>query len=449
MIGHHADGRGLLGSSGHAQYAHDMDSTLACLERWMPRQRWYSSKGTTPRLRLLGDLGMASTDPAALVRVLIVVDESANPAVTYQVPLVERRTPPSPPDHVIGTTPDGRTLVDGPSDAAYTDALVREVAPHLSGAEASVLTGEQSNTSIIFRAADADPVICKVFRQLHPGINPDIELQSALASAGSVHVPRAVGDLQGRWQDRSDPRATCQGALAFAQEFLPGVEDAWRVALRAAHNDETFAAPAHALGAATADVHLNLARLFPTVPSDRAARDSAAAAWRRRLGIAISEVPALQRHREAISRVYDRALGTVWPPMQRIHGDYHLGQVLHVPARGWVLLDFEGEPMRPISERLRPDSALRDVAGMLRSFDYVAGSLGSHEAPSRLETWAQQSRDAFLGGYEHRSGQPATGPLLDAFELDKAVYEAIYESRNRPDWLPIPLAAIDRLVSPA
>lgn len=456
LTGESTRGRGLLDSCPHAQYAHVMDSTLAALARWMPHQRWYSSKASAPRLRLLRDLPMASSDPRGVVRVLIVVDESTTPSVTYQVPVVERPSASAPSDHVIGTTADGHVMVDGPHDRAYTDALLSEVAPSIQGmqkapgarsVEARVLSGEQSNTSIIFHPAGAGPVICKVFRQLHPGINPDIELQTALAATGSVHVPRAIGDLQGYWEDSRDPGSTCHGALAFAQEFLPGVEDAWRVALRAAERDETFAAPAHSLGAATADVHLNLARLFPTVPPDESARDAAAAAWRRRLGIAISEVPDLQRHHAAISRVYDRARGTVWPPMQRIHGDYHLGQVLHVPLRGWVLLDFEGEPMRPIRERLLPDSALRDVAGMLRSFDYVAGSLADHATAGRLRTWAQASREAFLGGYEHRSGQPATGPLLDAFELDKAVYEAIYESRNRPDWLSIPLTAIDRLVS--
>ena len=149
-----------------------------------------------------------------------------------------------------------------------------------------------------------------------------------------------------------------------------------------------------------------------------------------------------------------------------MHGDYHLGQVLQVPGRGWVLLDFEGEPMRPMGERSAPDLALRDVAGMLRSFDYVEGSLTlarsqttgldadargldaqEDASDDRARAWAVSARTAFLAGYRAGSGAPPEGALLDALELDKAVYEAIYEARHRPAWLPIPLAAVARLAT--
>ncbi len=438
-----------------------MDSTLACLAGWMPHQRWYSSKGSAPRLRLLADRDLPSSDPAARVRTLIVVDDSATPSITYQVPIVQRVAVSTidpgvdvDPGRIIGTTADGVTLIDGPHDPVYTAALLHELSPGGPAARATVLTGEQSNTSIIYAVPGADPLIVKLFRQLNTGLNPDIELQSALAHAGSAHVPRALAHLDASWPDPVDPSRALTGSLAFAQEFFPGVEDAWRVARRAANAAEAFTAPAHALGAATADVHLSLGRLLPTAPADDAARAAVAAAWRRRLSIAIAEVPQLERHHDAIAVVYRRAMGAPWPPLQRIHGDYHLGQVLHVPGRGWVLLDFEGEPMRPMPERRLPDSALRDVAGMLRSFDYVAGSLrqgddGTAPPAESLAAWAHAARAAFLDGYEHRTGRSATGPLLDAFELDKAVYEAIYEARNRPDWLEIPLAAIDRLVGGA
>lgn len=424
-----------------------MDSTLACLAGWMAHQRWYSSKASRPRLRLLSASELPSPVAHARVVVYIVVDDSAAPPVVYQVPTVERAAG-SPVDdaHAIGVVGD-RVLVDGPHDPAYTAALLRAVSPGVPPADSRVLSGEQSNTSVIFRSASGPPVICKVFRQLNPGLNPDIELQTALAEAGSAHVPGAIGSYASEWADPDAADRSVAGSLAFAQEFLPDVEDAWRVARRAALAAEPFTAPAHALGAATADVHLSLARLFPTAPGDEHAQAAIAETWRRRLSIAVSEVPSLQRHRDAIAAVYARALETSWPPLQRIHGDYHLGQVLQVPGRGWVLLDFEGEPMRPMAERRRPDSTLRDVAGMLRSFDYVAGSLPQDDAgAAHVAEWAGAARRAFLGGYEHRTGSPATGPLLDAFELDKAVYEAIYEARNRPDWVGIPLSAIERLV---
>ncbi len=316
-----------------------------------------------------------------------------------------------------------------------------------------MLTGEQSNTSLIYRSDDGStPIICKVFRQLHPGLNPDIELQTALADAGSTHVPQAIGSIEGAWPDLSTARGTVTGSLAFAQEFLPGVEDAWRVALRAAAGGEDFREPAHALGAATAEVHVALASLFPTRTAQPGDREAMVASWRRRLAIAIAEVPAIADRRDAIEAVYARSLDDAWPPLQRIHGDYHLGQVLHVPGRGWVLLDFEGEPLRPMSERVRADLPLRDVAGMLRSFDYVAGSIrldNPDRSPEAVQDWARIARRSFIEGYAAAASGAELdvgSALLSALELDKAVYEAIYESRNRPTWVTIPLRAIARLV---
>ena len=448
-----------------------MDSTLDCLSTWMPHQRWYAAKGRTPALRLVGSWDLLSPDPAARVRTLLVADEASTPAVLYQVPVVERSTATVADDAVgvIGSPEPGITLIDGPTDAAYTAGLLGLVssggragsgdtvatgrpassAPPTADDHASrVLSGEQSNTSIIYTsAAGGAPVISKVFRQLHPGLNPDIELQTALADVGSPFVPRAVGSLGGTWAGTDGP---VEGSLAFAQEFLPGVEDAWRVALAGAEAGEDFTARARARGVATATVHADLARLFPTTVSGDAERAAAAASWRVRLNTAIAEVPELAPFREPILAVYARATEAAWPALQRIHGDYHLGQVILVPDHGWVLLDFEGEPLRPMSERTRPDLALRDVAGMLRSFDYVAGSLRLAQ-PDRpaddVGAWAADARRAFLDGYAHAGEDPArTQALLDALEIDKAVYEAIYEARNRPSWLPIPLGAVGRLV---
>jgi predicted trehalose synthase len=152
---------------------------------------------------------------------------------------------------------------------------------------------------------------------------------------------------------------------------------------------------------------------------------------------------------DAIRAVYARAADATWPDLQRIHGDLHLGQVLSAPdPRGWVFLDFEGEPLRPLDERSLPDVTLRDVAGMLRSFDYVAGALAHDAEPVDAAAWAAEARARFLEGYQRGTGADLTahGALLDAFELDKAVYEVVYETRNRPDWVGIPLAAVARLV---
>jgi maltokinase len=464
-----------------------MDSTLACLAAWMPRQRWYAAKGRPPSLRLVAWWeppatpgapvdrgGVSQEDEGARVRTFLVADEGALPAVLYQIPVVSRATASvdASPDHIIGSPEPGTTFIDGPFDPAYTASLLSLVT---SGGEgggpravatghptrtvsmdaartATVLAGEQSNTSLIYRSDDGSmPIICKVFRQLHPGLNPDIELQTALADAGSPHVPLAIGSVEGTWPDLTTADGTVTGSLAFAQEFLPGVEDAWRVALHAAARGEDFRDSAHALGAATAEVHLSLAGLFPTRATQAEDREATAATWLRRLAIAIAEVPAIAERREAIEAVYTRALEVDWPPLQRIHGDYHLGQVLQVPGRGWVLLDFEGEPLRPMSERVRSDLPLRDVAGMLRSFDYVAGSIRldhPDRSPATVREWARGARSSFVEGYAGTSGAELDvgSALLAALELDKAVYEAIYESRNRPTWVTIPLRAIARLV---
>jgi len=130
--------------------------------------------------------------------------------------------------------------------------------------------------------------------------------------------------------------------------------------------------------------------------------------------------------------------------------------VLQVPGRGWVLLDFEGEPLRPLAERTLPDLPLRDVAGMLRSFDYAARqtTVGLPDGPeadavrAAADAWASASRAAFCEGYAEVTGSDprSRGPLLDALELDKALYEVVYEVRNRPDWVAVPLAAVDRVL---
>ncbi|WP_309066023.1 maltokinase N-terminal cap-like domain-containing protein [Microbacterium sp.] len=453
-----------------------MDSTLACLTAWMPAQRWYSAKGREPQLRLVAAWSLpdpfAQTGQRAVITTLLVADEGAHPVVLYQVPVVARPTSTVDPGsaHVVGSPEPGTTLLDGPFDPAYAEALLRLVtrggegageratargvpasAPPEATYEAAVLDGEQSNTSIVYRdGAGVRPIICKVFRQLHPGVNPDIELQTALAASGSQHVPGAVGSVAGSWPHPQTGEVV-EGSLAFAQEFLPGVEDAWRVALRAAAGGEDFTQRAHDLGTATAEVHVSLAELFGSTPTTDAERAAIAATWQRRLSIAAEEVPSLGGVRDAIDAVYAHAMDCTWPSLQRVHGDYHLGQVILMPGRGWVLLDFEGEPMRPMEERALPDLAVRDIAGALRSFDYIAGTL-ELDLPelsiAALRAWVDAARAAFLAGYAKASGSDlgAQQPLLDALELDKAVYEAIYESRNRPEWIGIPLQAIQRLV---
>jgi maltokinase len=442
-----------------------MSSTLdlSDLARWMLGQRWFPGSDAAPELELEARYPLGAADGVS-AEVLIVRD--TRDGARYQVPLSYRD------GELEGVSPvgaiDGRNVFDGARDPFAAEAVYRltvsgghvsgegiEVAGSPFGTTADsvtgskVLSGEQSNTSIIFQTAStggqpSTPVIVKVFRLLHAGDNPDVVLQSAIAGAGSQRVPRSLGAIIGDW-------AGARGHLAFAQEFLPGTSDAWRVALEALERGEDFSEPARALGAATAEVHAILAQSMPTVPASRERIGQLLEGFRARAWAAFVAVPELERHAEAVEALYQRAGAEAWPALQRVHGDYHLGQVLEAPGRGWVLLDFEGEPLRPMSERNEPDLALRDVAGMLRSFDYAAGSkaLADPSAAESADAWAAAARAAFLDGYTSNGGDRIDlhPLLLTALELDKALYETLYEARNRPDWLPIPQQAVERLVA--
>jgi maltokinase len=472
------------------------------LETWMTRQRWFAGKSRAPRLEVIGGFGLADPTGAAVIRVYLVLDHAEHPLL-YQVPLTERREPlPGAESALVAVfdVEDGmRYVYDGPHDPAFAAALLRLILDdgdahstdgpaadnsggtlvargyHTPNAErlvmlsSRVLGGEQSNTSIVYEtgiheagghqagglrtrtdgmAVPSAPIICKLFRTLHDGDNPDVVLTEALGAAGSRVAPRSIGHVSGRWRDTGKTDGIATGHLAFAQEFLPGVEDAWRVALRAAEVGEDFSDRARALGATTAEMHETLRAVLPSRATTTADIQATIASMRYRFELAATEVPGLATYRPSLEIVYERAAVSPWPALQRIHGDLHLGQVLAVPGRGWVVLDFEGEPLRPMSERSLPDIPLRDVAGMLRSFDYVAGSFALAHPGESAAAWASGCRRAFVDGYIDRSGRDLREhrALLDAFEIDKALYEAVYEARNRPGWLSIPRDAITRLI---
>jgi maltokinase len=401
------------------------------LGAWVARQRWYAGKGHEPRFRVL------DAQPASGATRYLLMDDAGNLPTLYQVP-VAHTDAETPTDAVIAVESSGH-LIDAARSDDFAIGLLAEMGVDTSRVTGSrVLTGEQSNTSIVFDEGGEPTLILKLFRTLHHGENPDVTVQRALSEAGSPFVPTFFGSLEADWPDAGRRTKSARGTLGFAQEFLPGVRDGWSIAVEAARDRRDFTEAAHDLGVAVAGVHGALADALPTRAGTAADGDAAVAAWRRGLAIAAAEALGVAERRDAIDAIYGTAFDHSWPRLQRIHGDLHLGQVLAVPHGGWRLVDFEGEPLRPMTERAVPDLPLRDVAGMLRSFAY-ASAVG--EAP---DEWARDCATSFLAAYAENA--PTTGldeDLLRALVLDKAVYESVYEARNRPDWLAIPLAGID------
>jgi maltokinase len=465
------------------------------LEAWLPGQRWFAGKGRPFQIEASRQLGTLTDEPYPTAIWLITLRYANRTVETYQVPLVRRAAPSDTLHHVlVGETPDPDTgepvwWYDALHDKAVTGAWLRHLqddatldgpdgerltfrrgpgVDDLPLAEHSlVLTAEQSNTSLVY----GDAAILKVFRKIEPGVNPDVEVHEALAlvPGGERHVARLLGDVAGRWPLRPDAEAApaevpAEGSVAILQGFLRTGTDGWELAkpsvrdlfaeadLHANEVGGDFAGEAHRLGQATAELHDDLARALPTATLGRNGLVKMAEAMRVRLDSAMEAVPELAAFAPALRAAYDAlAARTAEVPVQRIHGDYHLGQVLRT-SRRWVVLDFEGEPARPLAERVALDSPLRDVAGMLRSFDYAARHMladhaGDPQLAYRAEEWAERNRSAFCDGYAEGSGRDPREQtvLLRAYEADKAVYEAVYEARNRPTWLHIPLGSLGRL----
>ncbi|MGH8866941.1 MAG: maltokinase N-terminal cap-like domain-containing protein [Actinomycetes bacterium] len=450
------------------------------LVTWLPSQRWYGAKGREvdrAGVRTLATL--VEGDPEVCVH-LVSLDFADGGHETYQVPLEYRTSAPDTLTHaLVGELEDsGRTrlvfdcLHDKEVTGAWIDHIasgdtVGDVSFHTEPGrdpiprdEASiVMLAEQSNTSLVY----GTEMILKVFRKVSHGVNPDIEIHSALHRAGSPHIAPPLGWVGAQWAE--DGGAPAEGSLAMLQRYLPSATQGWEMAKTSVrdlyaeadlHADEVggdFAAEAARLGAATAEVHADLARTLATGVMGADDFAGLAHAMHTRLEEAAGLVPGLAERALPIRAAFDElAVQRAELPTQRIHGDYHLGQVLRTD-HGWVLLDFEGEPARPLAERRALASPLKDVAGMLRSFDYAARHLLVLDHPNdpqleyRASEWADRNRDAFCDGYAKAAGTDPRDAdvVLRAFELDKVVYEVVYEARNRPSWLSIPLSALDRL----
>jgi maltokinase len=442
------------------------------LASWLPAQRWFSGKDANVRdVSITAETTLLAGDPE--LRHLIVSLTVGGRIARYQVLVGLRAQLPESFRHVaIGPTADGRIAYDALHDHDLTRVLLQNLAAERivgalsfsrdpaavidTGLNSIVLTGEQSNTSLIF----GDAAILKVLRKLFVGCNPDLEVTSALARRGSKHVAEPLGWIE-TWLD-GEPLL-----LAVLSRFVPTASDGWSLAATSVRDlyaaDLTrdgqrispqqaggdFAGEASRLGVATAELHADMAAEFGTGELSPQEVRALAGQMTGRLEAASAEVQELRKYEDKVRAHFAALADTGRPvPVQRVHGDYHLGQVLRTPT-GWVSLDFEGEPAVPLAQRRAAAPALRDVAGMLRSFDYVArhqllGRPGAESLRTTADQWVERSQTAFCEGYASAGGMDplANAQLMTALMLDKAVYEVVYEARHRPAWLPIPLDSI-------
>lgn len=470
-------------------------------------QRWFASKGQQVVRARLVDLAPVPLAPRPSALALADVDLAAGSTERYLCPWVAAGD--VPPLAVVETPAGMVPLSDALDDGDWPAALVRHIAAGdalpgqrgvfrcsathvldmvgLPDAPAQRLGVEQSNTSLRF----GDRLILKCFRKLQDGVNPDLEVSHFLTTRTTFrNTPLLAGAVAYEAPDFA-------ASIAILQTFVPNKGDAWAftlahlevlrtaaarerpadVAAYVADRSADYLAAARRLGAMTAALHLALAS-DPATPAfaPEPISPADAAAWVAELADhaarVVAALVAAAERQPAHVRAQIARLATLAPGLsgrfatlealpgegvQRIrhHGDYHLGQVLWT-GDDFVVIDFEGEPARPIAARRAKHCALRDVAGMLRSLDYARHTAlgmadgGSLDEPvaAVLAAWQRQTAAAYLSAYRATARDQPFLPrraalfeaTLAAFELDKALYEAWYELNNRPSWLPIPLA---------
>jgi maltokinase len=442
---------------------------------WIVGQRWFGSKSREVAHIEVTECVTLREESPQLALALVEARFGEGTHETYQILLGQRPASEGWSDRVIAEAGDV-TIYDALADAACGRELLHRMR---SGSEEIEEEGtlrfrwaesagaglggtvdvrpigvEQSNSSIVFGEA----LILKAFRRVEPGVNPDLELLRFLSERGFPNIAPLAGwyEYEGRFIDAT---------LGILQEYLTDARGGWELALEQIGSDpEGFLESLRALGQVTGELHTVLGSdssspdFAPDEPSQEALSLLTADVDEQieRIFLDLPETEAVapiagrgQDVREKLQALSHIGAGG---RVIRTHGDYHLGQTM-LADRGWVILDFEGEPARPLPERRLKRSPLRDVAGMLRSFSYVtAGArlLRGVEAP---DGWEDRARGVFLEGYFERvepsllpPGEGPTRQLLAVFELEKAVYELRYELNNRPDWVAIPVAGVLRLL---
>ena len=420
---------------------------------WLASRRWFRAKQRP--IATVTQFDRASLGPGELSVLEVRYADGGIPD-HYLVPTVEGRDPEDDDGAwtaIVGAMADGAEIqgLRGRFTCSRTDAL-EELVPSAHEAAAALgerrLRVEQSNTSVVL----GERLILKLYRLLEPGESPDLEVSAFLTDAGFADTPAVAGAMV------YSPDGGQPAAAAMLQAFVPSSGDAWAAMLGALVDDADRGLEiAATIGGVTAAMHAALAsrpgdHAFPA----RAATVAETAAWRasaeRQLSQAVTAVSGEPHERlvalapAVTARFADTfASATGEARVSRIHGDYHLGQLLARVDGGFSVIDFEGEPARPLAERREPGSPLRDVAGLLRSLDYAARTAQRMSPSFDPDGWLREARQDFVGAYGAIG--PSEASLLDAFELEKACYEVRYEANNRPDWLWLPLAAVERLAA--
>ena len=445
------------------------------LHDWVIAQRWFGSKA-----REVTHIGIAEavplrTETPILVLALIEARFGEGTHETYQLPLGLRPAGEGWTERVI-LEADGWTVYDALADAAHGRELLHRMR---AGDDVSLEEGtlrfrwaenaaagaagtvdvrpvgvEQSNSSIVF----GEELILKAFRRVEPGVNPELELLRFLSQREFPHIAPLAGwyEVEGRLVDAT---------LGILQEYLVDARDGWELTLDGIVQDpHGLLERLRALGEVTGEMHAALGSDSgdPAFSPDEPSVESLAlltADIDEQIERLFVELPDTEPLQPVIGRGQDvreklQMLSHIGAGGRviRTHGDFHLGQTM-LSDRGWVILDFEGEPARPLPERRLKRSPLRDVAGMLRSFSYAAAGARLLRGSEPPADWEDRARAVFLEGDRETvdaallpPGQQATDQLLAVFELEKAVYELRYELNNRPDWVSIPVAGILRLI---
>ncbi len=444
------------------------------LREWIQGQRWYASKSRSVAGIEIVE-GVTLHEHPTLFLSLVQTRFATGTHELYQLPLLLAAgdEPAAARDAVAHT--DGWKAYDALEAPAQLLELMRRIdagdeidtgegrfgfyrvnglAPMPDHAQARLMGVEQSNSSVVFD----ERLVLKIFRKLEPGINPELEMVRFLSAWGFPNIAPLHG-----WYEYDG--AALAATLGVAQQFFPDALGGWELALDKIGSDpEWFLDQLGSLGEVTAHMHTVLASdasdpaFAPEEPSAEALSLLTATVDEdiERIFLRMPDnedlAPIAGRGQDVRERLASRSQLGVGGRVIRTHGDYHLGQTLHTPG-GWVIIDFEGEPARPLYERRSKRSPLRDIASMLRSFAYVTSAVKIQRGQAAPEDFEQQARERFLSHYLATvdptllpAGEAAINNLLSVFELEKAIYELKYELDNRPDWVQIPVAGIRRLL---